>query len=106
MEKAHPWSTPMVVQSLNVKKKTIFILKKMMKKFLVHVPYLSVIDALMYLTNCRRLDIAFSINLLAKYNFAPTRRHWNGVKHVLRYLYRTTYMRLFYSRDPNSQLVR
>jgi hypothetical protein len=78
----------------------------MMKKFLIQVPYLSAIGALMYLANCTRPDIAFSINLLAKYSYAPTRRHWNGVKHVLRYLCGTTYMRLFYSRGPNSQLVR
>jgi hypothetical protein len=50
------------------------------------VPYLSAIGVLMYLANCTRLDIAFLVNLLARYNSAPTRRHWNGVKHVLRYL--------------------
>jgi hypothetical protein len=37
----------------------------------------------MYLTNNTRLDIAFTVNLLAKYSAAPTIRHWNGVKDVL-----------------------
>jgi hypothetical protein len=69
------------------------------------VPYLSAIGALMYLTNCTRHDIAFLVNLLARYSSAPTRRHWNGVKHVLRYLRGTTDMGLFYSRGSNSQLV-
>jgi hypothetical protein len=59
------------------------------------VPYLSAIDALMYLANCTWPDIAFSVNLLARYSSAPTRRHWNGVKHVLHYLRGTTNMRLF-----------
>jgi hypothetical protein len=59
----------------------------------------------MYLANCKKLDIAFSINLLVKYSFAPTRRHWNSVKHVLRYLHGTIDMRIFYSRGSNSQLV-
>jgi hypothetical protein len=35
IEKAYPLSTPIVVRSLDVKKKTIFTLKKMMKKLLV-----------------------------------------------------------------------
>jgi hypothetical protein len=59
----------------------------------------------MYLANCTRPDIAFSVNLLARYSFAPTRRHWNGVKHVLRYLRGTTNMGLFYPKGSNSQLV-
>jgi hypothetical protein len=50
------------------------------------VSYLSAIGTLMYHANCTRLDITFSINLLVRYSSAPTRRHWNGVKHVLRYL--------------------
>ena len=50
------------------------------------VPYLSAIGALMYLANYTRLDITFSVNLLARYNSTPTKRHWNGIKHVLRYL--------------------
>jgi hypothetical protein len=69
------------------------------------VPYLSAIGALMYLANCTRLVIAFSVNLLARYSSAPTRRLWNGVKHVLRYLRGTIDMRLFYPRGSNSQLV-
>ena len=62
------------------------------------VPYLSANGALMYLVNCTRPNIAFSVNLLARYNSTPTRRHWNGIKHILRYLRGTTNMSLFYSR--------
>ncbi|XP_069150296.1 secreted RxLR effector protein 161-like [Solanum lycopersicum] len=50
----------------------------------------------MYLANTTRPDIAFAVNLLARYSFAPTRRHWNGIKHILRYLKGTTDMGLFY----------
>jgi hypothetical protein len=49
-------------------------------------PYLSAIRALMYLVNNIRPDIAFTVILLARYSVAPTMRHWNGVKDVLRYL--------------------
>ena len=46
----------------------------------------------------------FFVNLLARYSSAPTRRHWNGIKHILRYLRRATYMGLFYSRELKKQL--
>jgi hypothetical protein len=40
-------------------------------------PYLSAIGSLMYLANNTRSDIAFAVNLLARYSAAPTMRHWN-----------------------------
>ncbi|RVW88003.1 Retrovirus-related Pol polyprotein from transposon TNT 1-94 [Vitis vinifera] len=85
-------------------------IKKVLKRFYMDkahllIPYLSAIGALMYLANCTRPDIAFSINLLARYNSAPTRRHWNGIKHILRYLRGTTDMGLFYSRESKQQLL-
>jgi len=76
----------MVVRSLDVKKDHFRPREDDEEILGPEVPYLSAIGALMYLANCTRPDITFSVNLLARYNFAPTRRHWNGVKHVLRYL--------------------
>jgi hypothetical protein len=52
----------------------------------LEVPYLSAIGELMYLANCTWPDIAFAVNLLAKYNAAPTRRRWVSMKTILRYL--------------------
>jgi hypothetical protein len=69
------------------------------------VPYLSAIGALMYLANNTRPDIAFSVNVLARYSYDPTRRHWNEIKHVLRYLCGTRDMGLFYRKDTKSKLV-
>jgi hypothetical protein len=105
MEKAHPLSTPMVVQSLDVKKNHFHPREDDENFFGPEVPYLSAIDALIYLANCTWPDIVFSVNLLARYSSAPTRRHWNGVKHVLHYLRGTTDMGLFYSKGSNSQLI-
>ncbi|KAL4033391.1 hypothetical protein IC575_006478 [Cucumis melo] len=59
----------------------------------------------MYLANNTRPDITFSLNLLARYSSSPTKRHWNGVKHVLRYLRGTIDMGLFYSNKSNFDLV-
>ena len=98
MDKSHPLGSPMIVRSLEVTKDP-FRLKEENEELLgPEVPYLSAIGALMYLTNYTRPDIAFSINFLERYNSAPTKRHWNGIKHILRYLRGTSDMRLFYSK--------
>ena len=59
----------------------------------------------MYLAQCTRLNIAFSVNLLARIRSEPTKRHWNGVKHVFRYLRGTINLGLFYynelTKNPN-----
>ena len=76
---------------------THFILVKKDEELLgPEVLYLSAIGALMYISNCIRLNIAFSINLLARYSSTPTQRHWTGIKHILHYLCGTTDMSLFY----------
>ena len=55
---------------------THFILAKKDEELLgLEVPYLSVIGALMYLANYTCPDIAFFVNLLARYSSTPTRRH-------------------------------
>ena len=64
-----------------------------------------VIGALMYLANCTRPDIAFAVNLLARYSAAPTRRHWVGVKTILRYLKGTLDLGLFFPKKNNLTMV-
>jgi hypothetical protein len=66
---------------------------------------LSAIRALMYLANYTRPDISFYVNLLARYSSSPTRRHWNRVKHIFRYLRGTMDMSLFYSKVPKLELT-
>ena len=56
----------------------------------------------MYLANCTRPNIVFSVNLLVMYNFAQTERHWNDIKQI--YLQGTTDMSLFYAKESNQQL--
>ena len=59
----------------------------------------------MYLANYTRPDIAFAVNLLARYSSSPTRRHWNGVKQILHYLKGTMNMGLFYPNDSKLDLM-
>ena len=99
MDKAHPLSSPMIIRFLDAKK-YFFCLKEENEALLgPNVPYLSAIGALLYLAQCTRLDIAFLVNFLSRFSSAPTRRHWNDVKHILRYLCGTTDLGLFYSKE-------
>ncbi|KAL6313754.1 hypothetical protein AAG906_010173 [Vitis piasezkii] len=83
MDKVHHLSSPMVVRSLDVKKDPFRPCEKDEELLGPEVPYLGAIGALMYLDNCIRPDIAFFVNLLARYSSAPTRRHWNDVGYLL-----------------------
>lgn len=78
MDKAHSLSSPMIVRSFDIKKDHLYPREDNEKLLGQEVPYLSAIGFLMYLANCTRPDIAFSVNLLARYISSPTRRHWNG----------------------------
>ena len=105
MDKAHPLSTLMVVRSLDDKKDSFQPQEDNEKTLGPEESYLSAIGALMYLANYIRPDIAFAVNLLARYSFAQTRRHWNGIKHILCYLSGTTDFGLFYPNGLKPQLV-
>ena len=105
MDKSHPLSSPMVVRSFEVTKYPFRPKEENEELLGPEVPYLSAICALMYLANYTRPDISFSVNLLARYNSAPTKRHWNGIKHILRYLRGTSDIGLFYSKTMEPQLL-
>ena len=86
MDKVRPLNISMQVRSLDVK---IYIFRPRddNKELLgPEVPYLSAIGAPMYLANNTRSNIVFLVNLLARYSSSPTKRHRNGIKHILRYL--------------------
>ena len=86
MDKAYPLSTPMVVRSLEPHKDS-FRPKEPDEEILgPEVPYLNAIGALMYLAQCTRSDITFALNLLVRFSFEPTRKHWNEIKHIFHYL--------------------
>ena len=95
----------MVVRSLEVTKDPFRPKEENEELLGPEVSYLSAIGALMYLANYTRTDIAFSVNLLARYSSAPTKRHWNGIKHILRYLRGTSDMGLFNSKAMEPQLL-
>ncbi|XP_074377341.1 secreted RxLR effector protein 161-like [Apium graveolens] len=95
----------MVVRSLEVENDPFRPRKEDEDPLGPEVPYLSAIDALMYLANNTRPDIAFTVNLLARFSSDPSKRHWDGIKHILRYLRGTIDLGLFFSKNSKSQLV-
>nr|GEY15539.1 retrotransposon protein, putative, Ty1-copia subclass [Tanacetum cinerariifolium] len=105
MDKAKSLSTPMVGRSLNIDNDPFRSCEEGEDVLGPEVLYLSAIGALMCLTNCTRLDISFAVNLLARFSSSPTKRHWNGIKHIFRYLQGTTKLGLFYSNNSKQGLV-
>ena len=68
LDKSYPYSSPIVVRSLEVTKDP-FRPKEENEEFLSpERPYLNAIGALMYLENYTRPNVAFSVNLLARYS--------------------------------------
>ena len=74
-----------------------------MKSYLVLKYHILVLLVHLYILPI--VNVPFSINLLARYNSASTRRHWNGIKHILCYFHITTDMSLFYSRESKQQFL-
>ena len=50
------------------------------------IPYASVVGSLIYAQVCTRLDIAFTVGMLGRYQSNPGVDHWKAVKKVMRYL--------------------
>ena len=53
------------------------------------IPYASIMGSLMYAMLCTRLDIYYSVGMVSQYQSNPIPKHWQAVKHILKYLKRT-----------------
>jgi hypothetical protein len=105
MDKAYPDKTSMIVRALE-NDKDLFKPREEGEDVLgQEYPYLSVIGALMYLTNNTRFSIAFAVNFLARHSAAPIMRHWNDIKNILRYLVGTIDLRLYFQKNQDSKLI-
>ena len=90
MDNSNPLATPMIVRSTDVKRDPYRPWEEFKEIVVLEVQHFSVIGAFMYLVNCARPDIAFVVNCLERFSLSPTKRYWNGIKHVLRCLWGTT----------------
>jgi hypothetical protein len=66
--------------------------------------YQQMVGKLIFLTNTR-YDIAFSVNLVARYMQAPQQAHLQAIQSIIRYIKGTTQTGLFYSRNATLQLT-
>lgn len=69
------------------------------------VPYKEAVGCLMYLAQCTRPDICHAVNVLCRFNENPGEKHWNAVKHLLRYLRGTSKFRLTYKKEADPTIT-
>ncbi|XP_070672499.1 secreted RxLR effector protein 161-like [Malus domestica] len=69
------------------------------------VPYLSAIGALLYLAQCTRPDISFTVNMMSRDDNVSIHRHWNGVKEIFCYLEGMMDLGLFYTHESSRGAV-
>jgi hypothetical protein len=67
--------------------------------------YLAAVGALLYLSTNTRPDISFAVSVLARHSQKPEARHWNGVKHLFRYLRGTEDLGLCYTKEETSEII-
>ena len=62
-------------------------------------------EALIYLKNGTKPNTAFVVNVLTWFNSTLTKRHWNGVKKIFRYLRGTKNLDLFITENQGLSMV-
>ena len=77
----------------------------MVKELMSRISYASVVWSLMYAQICTRLDIAFAVGILDRYQSNPGWKHWQAVKKVMRYLWETKELMLNYKHTKYLELV-
>ena len=60
--------------------------------------YRSAIGCLLYLANCTRPDISYAVSYAARFSSDPTTKHWNYVKHILKYVKSTLETGIIYKK--------
>ena len=70
------------------------------------VPYASVVGSLMYAMLCTKPDICYLVGMVSRYQSNLGPKHWQAVKHILKYLQRTRdYMLVYRCEDLISPLA-
>ena len=77
------------------------------KEIMAEKPYNELLGSLQFIANLTRPDIAYSVNLLSRYKSNPGNQHWEGAKHIVRYLKGTYDQGIIYdgSRSGASNLI-
>jgi hypothetical protein len=68
-------------------------------------PYRQAIGALLYLSIATRPDISYSVTTLSQYVNNYNQKHWEAVKHVMRYLQQTKDFGIFFSKSDRDLIT-
>ena len=60
--------------------------RKEQRKLNGKIPYASAVGSIMYAMVATRPDLAYVVGVVSRYMSNPGRKHWEVVKHILRYL--------------------
>ena len=101
MEQSHPLAAPMISRSKI--KEDPYHPREEEEEVVDKQRYLTAIGAFTYLTTHTRPGIGFATSILARHSQNPTARHWNGVKHLMRYLRGTEDLGLHYRKVQNPE---
>ena len=70
------------------------------EKTIRQVPYASTMGSLIYALLCTTPDIYYSVGIVSQYQSNPEPKHWEAIKHILKYLRRTRdYMLVYRFKD-------
>lgn len=69
------------------------------------VPYREAVGCLNYIAQSTRPDMVFSVNSLSRYNNNPGEKHWQALKHLLRYLKGTSTYCLRYQDNKEDDII-
>ena len=65
------------------------------------LPYAKLIGELLWLSRCCRPDITFAVSILARFTHCYSRRHFNALKHIMKYLKGTIDYGLIYTKSDD-----
>ena len=102
MDQENPLSAPMIGRSKN-RDDPYYPREEEEEEVVDKQRYFTAIGAFTYLTMHTRPNIGFATSILARHSQNPTARHWNGVKHLMRYLRGTEDLGLFYRKCENPE---
>ena len=52
------------------------------------------------MTDCTKPDIAYAVGVLSRFTSKPGRDHWQAIEQVMKYLFGTKLLGLFYKKYP------
>ena len=75
------------------------------KKNMKNIPYASIVESLMYVQVCTRLDITYAVGMLGRYQSNSSLKQWRAAKKVMQYLQKTRDYKLTYRRYDHLDMI-